>query len=362
VILAAKALLALLIVGNSVAGVFNERAFEGAYAQWPPSGPPALSSSFAAWDAAHYLTLSEEGYKAGSPSCAFYPFWPAMIRAASFVTPGGTLPASILLANALSLGGLWMLYGLVRSRCGTAVARDALILIVASPGALFLSVPYTESLYLAVMLAFLLGLERQRYLLVCSMAFAAPLVKAIGIFLVLPFAWHLWEQRKPARHWLMLSAPVVGYALYFLAMLAWTGDCFQGFTAQKAYPNAPSVGNMLDLRSLGRAAANLGSLDGMLDSVLDRGFPLLYLAMIPLMLRLNKTWLLCSLPAAVFPACASYFVSSRRYIVLCFPLFVVLAQLLAGTKCRWLFWYYVVLLAGMQIWAVRQFSSFNWAG
>jgi hypothetical protein len=48
--------------------------------------------------------------------------------------------------------------------------------------------------------------------------------------------------------------------------------------------------------------------------------------------------------------------------MVCFPVFIVLAQLLAKTKSRWLFWYYTSLLAALQIRAVRQFVNFNWAG
>ena len=42
-------------------------------ARWPREGGPVFASYFATWDAAHYLYLSEVGYRRGVPSCAFYP-------------------------------------------------------------------------------------------------------------------------------------------------------------------------------------------------------------------------------------------------------------------------------------------------
>jgi len=358
-----KSLLLLAVVLAVSFAEFDTREFLAAYAQWPPGATgPSLPSRLGAWDGAHYLILSQQGYQAGSHSCAFYPLWPAAIRATTFLTFGSPLIAGLLLANALSLAALWLFYRLVEPHCGGQIAKDALILLLASPGALFLSFPYTESLYLAIVLVFLLGLERQRYFWPCLMAFLAPLAKAIGVFLVLPLAWHLFAQKKPLKYWFLLLAPILGYAAYFGLMFAWTGNAFEGFEAQKAYPNSPSIRNVFDWHGFSSACLNLQTLDGMMDSGLDRGFFILFLVLLPLMYRLNKTWFLCSLPAGLMPAMASYFMSYRRYIAICFPVFIVLAQLLAKTKSRWLFWYYAALLAALQVWAVKQFTCFKWAG
>lgn len=70
--------------------------------------------------------------------------------------------AAMLLANALSLVGLGLLYRLMERHCGAALSRDALILLLACPGALFFSFPYSESLYLVLLMGFFWGLERER--------------------------------------------------------------------------------------------------------------------------------------------------------------------------------------------------------
>jgi hypothetical protein len=48
--------------------------------------------------------------------------------------------------------------------------------------------------------------------------------------------------------------------------------------------------------------------------------------------------------------------------MICFPVFVVLARLFDKTNSRWAFWYYVILLAALQLWAVTRFVNFYWAG
>jgi hypothetical protein len=162
-------------------------------------------------------------------------------------------------------------------------------------------------------------------------------------------------------HWLLLLCPLLGYATYFATMYAWTGNAFEGFEAQKAYPNSPSISNMFDIPAFWRAFSNMGSVDGVKDSVLDRGFFLLFLTLLPAVWKLNRTWFWYTLPTGLIPALSNYFLSYRRFIMVCFPLFIVLAQLLAKGP-RWMFWYYVALLGALQAWAVSRFVSFGWAG
>jgi len=357
---ACKALIVLSFF-IAFAAKFNTAAFLSAYAHWPLTESPTVSSRLGAWDAAHYLILSQTGYQAGSHSCAFYPLWPGLIHAASILTFGRPLLAALLLANALSLLAFWLFYHLVKNHFGEMVGKNSLILLLAFPSAFFFSFPYTESLYLVMVLACFLELERGHYALPALTAFLMPLTKAIGVFMVFPIIWHLYEQKKACKYWLLLLAPLLGYAAYFGVMYAQTGNAFEGFAAQKEYPNSPSIKNMFNVPGIFAAAVNIQSVDGMMDSALDRGFFLLFLALLPLVYKLNKTWFFYTLPAGLVPALTSWFMSYRRYIMVCFPIFIVLAQLLQKTNPK-VFWYYVILLAGLQVWAIIQFTNFNWAG
>jgi len=407
--LSAKTLLAVSAMCVMLAE-FNLVQFHEAYAHWPPGKKATLTSHFATWDSAHYLVLSKGGYTAGSSSCAFYPLWPMLLRGVNLAT-GGSRPVltAMVLANGLSLIGLWLLGRLMERHCGPGISRDALILLLAFPGALFFSFPYTESLYLVLLMAFFWGLELKRWGWVAAAGFLLPLTRAVGVFIVLPLAWWLYELEPKARReeisgndsrvatstrsrrresaltlpgckWsgltsaatrlagmlahrrsLLLLAPLLGYATYFGLMYLWTGNAFEGFEAQKAYPYSPSIKNMFDLPAFWSAFIQVRSLGGMMDSALDRGFFLLFLALLPAVWKRNRVWFWYVLPAGLIPALTSYFMSYRRYIMVLFPLFIVLAQWL-GRGPRWMFWYYVILMAALQAWAVSQFVNFFWAG
>jgi len=341
---------------------FNVRQFLSAYAHWPHSEVPTLSSRLATWDSAHYLILSEQGYYRGSHSCAFFPLWPALMCLASGISFGHPVIASMVLANLLSLAAFWWFWKIVQPTYGAKVSQDALILLLACPGSLFFSFSYTESLFLLLVLVFFWYLRREEYGWPVAVAFLMPLTKAIGVFMVLPLAWHLYERKKPMKYWLLLAVPLLGYASYFGIMHAFTGNAFEGFEAQKAYPYSPSIKNMFNLGGFFSVLIKVGSLDGMMDSVLDRLFFILFLALLPAVWRLNRTWFWFTLAAGMVPAMTSWFMSYRRYAVVCFPLFIVLAQIHQKPERRWLFWYYVFLLAGVQAWAVTRFVNFYWAG
>ncbi len=174
--------------------------------------------------------------------------------------------------------------------------------------------------------------------------------------------------RPPGLAWrglgpgLLALCPLLGYAAYFGLMHVWTGNAPEGFEAQKNYPNSPSIANMFNVTGFTNALLNIHSLDGMMDSALDRVFFVLFLALLWPIYRLDKTWFFYVLPAGLVPVLSSWFMSYRRYLMVLFPLFVVPALLLRKAQSRWLFWYYVVLLAALQAWAATRFVNFNWAG
>ena len=381
IILSAKALLVLAIL-IGLGSEFYVEQFRSAYAHWPETDTPTLASRFGTWDSAHYLKLSQSGYQAGSSSCAFYPLWPALIRQTGLLAGGQPLLASLVVANGLSVVAFWLFFGLVKRNWGEAIGQDALILLLAFPGALFFSFPYTEPLYAVLVLLCFWGLELRQYRWSAATSFLLPLARPVGLFIALPLAWHLWARRRAAAenprcapeesppanprlsnwYWLLLLCPLLGYAAYFGIMYLCTGNAVEGFAAQKAYPNSPSIKNMFNFGGFFHSLANVATLDGMTDSALDRIFFLFFLVLLPLIYRLDKTWFWYVLPAGLVPAGTSWFMSYRRYTVVLFPVFIVLAQLLARTQSRWLFWYWVVFMAGLQAWAVRQFINFRWAG
>lgn len=168
----------------------NIRTTDTSGLKWSGAGITDYGSHLAAWDGAHYLHLSRDGYSKGDSSCAFYPFWPSLVREMSRVARGNYLVSGMVLANVFSLFA-WVLFSsLVEKRWGINVSWWAIIILIAFPGALFYQFPYSESVFFLLVLGLWYGLEHQRYGVVAITAFLLPLTRGIGVFSILPIGWH----------------------------------------------------------------------------------------------------------------------------------------------------------------------------
>lgn len=338
---------------------FNEREYHNDI-HWPREGPPTLATYLATWDGAHYLFLSEESYQRGSASCAFYPLWPYLIRACSWFTFGNHFLAGILLANLLSLSAFVVLHHFVERHHGLPVANAVVALLLAYPGAIFFSFIYTESLFLLLVVLFFLCLFQERYVWVGIIGFFLPLTKAVGVFCIFPLLVHLWLKPKRWTAYLAYYGLLLGYAAYFGIMYGTTGNALEGFEAQRFYPNQPSIANLFDLPGFLAHLFMPLRLHGMLDSVLDRGLFLLLLACLHPMWKLNKVYFVYACFIGLVPAASSWFLSYTRNVMMCFPLFIVLAIRLRRRDGGFWLWYVVALLAAFQLWFLLRHINFVW--
>ncbi len=339
---------------------FNEREYQNDL-HWPREGAPTLATHFSTWDGAHYLLLSETGYQAGSASCAFYPLWPYLIRAGSGLTFGNHFLAGLLLANALSVAAFLVFHLFVEQHHGLSTANASVALLLAYPGAMFFSLIYTESLFFLLVTLFFLFLFQQRYGWVAGIGFFLPLTKAVGLFCVFPLLLHLWLRRERGKAYLAYYGPILGYATYFGIMYGTTGNALEGFDAQQFYPNQPSVGHIFDVPGFFAHLIMPLQWHGMVDSALDRGMFLLLVACLYPIWRLNKVYFVYACFVGLVPAASSWFLSYTRNVMMCFPIFVVLAEWLTGKDRRSWLWSVVALSAGCQAWLLWRYLNFEWA-
>jgi hypothetical protein len=133
---------------------------------------------------------------------------------------------SLLLVN--SLAGLLLLYSfrqLASQDLDAEGAQTSVLLLLFSPLAMTLFIPYTEPLYLLWAVLCLLWARKSRWWLAGIAAGLATLTRQQGLFLVIPLAWELWEASgknmrqaiQKYRDWLaLLLTPISmgGWLLY----------------------------------------------------------------------------------------------------------------------------------------------------
>jgi hypothetical protein len=339
--------------------VWSPCHFEEALVGWQTmpellrDGPAfALAGVWERWDACWYMKIATYGYEPGERSVAFFPLFPAAVRAVGTVT---TLPypvAGLIVAAAGYVAAMAGLLRLVVASHGMRIARRSMRYLSVFPAVFFLFAPFTEALFLASVVWCLLFARERRWALAMLCAALAGLARPQGLLLVVPLAWEAFLAAREARAagrlaspagWTLMAlataaalAPAAAFVGYGLVARALTGET--PYDAQSLWGGtdfhapweviAASLSWALE-RGDGIQALNLATLLGaaIVLVVGARHIPLTYslYAWPPLLLiatRIQPTPL----------------TSTTRYVLVLFPVFVVAALLTErpGLRQTWL--------------------------
>jgi hypothetical protein len=204
----------------------------------------ALSALAGSYDASWYEKVVVGGYgqtTLDNPVAGFYPGYPLLAGAFfqpllwlfSVLDPTGHLRSSaglgILVLSMLAASNLALVVGLValwrlfRPMLGDAAAVIGIGLLLASPGAFFLSAGFSESTFVATTALAFLAASRGRWELAGLAGAAACLTRWTGALLILPLVlawWESGERRLSARALtglLLFGAGAGAYPLYLWA-------------------------------------------------------------------------------------------------------------------------------------------------
>ncbi|MEV0846318.1 hypothetical protein AB0J21_10660 [Streptomyces sp. NPDC049954] len=167
------------------------------------------------WDAPWYQHIAEYGYGAVRRSAhyphllyrdvAFFPLYPALIRAFAFLLPLSVPVTALLLSLAAGLLAVWGVHAIGVRLCGRRTALALVTLWVLLPHAVVLSVPYSESLLTACAVWSLYALLTGRWLWAGTLAVLAGLARpngaAVAAAVCLYGLWVLWSRRRRRASW-----------------------------------------------------------------------------------------------------------------------------------------------------------------
>lgn len=208
------------------------------------------------WDAPHYLDIAVFGYRASDPGnlvgpsgyrsvwpgdlplyIVFYPLYPWLTGAVNALI-GQPLVSAFAVTTLASLFVAPLLFRLVRLDEGPKVAMGAAGFLLVFPTAYFLHIPYTEALFLAVVLGSFLAARTERWWLAGLLGGLGALTRVNGLILIPALAAEAATQyfrqppaeRRLRPEWLAIGLVGVGYAVYLGVNLVVYGNPFE-FTA-----------------------------------------------------------------------------------------------------------------------------------
>jgi hypothetical protein len=328
-----------------------------------PSGRMNLWSH---WDGEHYVTLALGGYLAppDNVSPAFFPLYPLLVRSFAQLF-GGPISREALSAWAPLLSilflplALYFVYRIALDGWGEGVARGAVLGLALFPTTFFLNAAYTESLFLALSAGAVWAVRvRKNLLLACVLAGLASATRNVGVFLVVPLLYE-WIQNLDHYRWrgAYLALVPCGLVAYMGYLWARFGDPLLFYSAQENWGREPTgplatvgrawtsavegAGRLLDpglwtdptLGNLANHLAAAGNLTNLAFFVFAVTVLLAGARDLPPSLTLYG--LLLVAPATLFGTPQSPLMGTPRYVLVAFPLFLVLGLL--SENNRWLF-------------------------
>lgn len=185
-----------------------------------PQGP--WSATFGMLDGGYYLRIAADGYPSVLPtrggsvpfSAAFFPVYPMIVRFGHAVTGLSLVWTAVVLSMVCGLGATLLLQHLLEATLDAGVARRTTILFAVFPGAVVFSLAYAEGLMMLLIVACLLALVRERWLLAGVLGAAATGTRAIAIALVFAAAyaaWVAWRRHRAPEAMLAPALISVGF-------------------------------------------------------------------------------------------------------------------------------------------------------
>jgi hypothetical protein len=171
-----------------------QQQFNGPWPVNPPGTP--LFAALGMWDGSWYIRIAGHGYTTllhpvdnFTPTVAFLPLLPVLLRIVNFLTGLNYLYAGVLLSfvvGAIASIGVWLL---ARRLTDAATADRATALWCFFPGAITLSMVYTEGLVAVLAVVCLFALMRKRWLIAGLAAAGASAAAPEGLALTACCVW-----------------------------------------------------------------------------------------------------------------------------------------------------------------------------
>lgn len=351
------------------------------------------------WDGEWFLYVAQVGYKPGEATSPFFPLYPVLTRLTAVFFGGNYLVAGVLVSLLASVAAFLLLFELARQDFGELVAARAVLYLAVFPTSFFLAACYSESLFLALALgAFLAARHYSNWWLAGLLVGLAALTRNIGILLLIPLGYEWYRQTRPQVFelglakfrlrvgWvrqirplstaLFLGLPALLLGSWLLYLWVTLGDPFnfasvqstpmwnrrsalpwesvwRGFEVvfnQRPVDKAvPAVyredPNLLDLSFWVFSAVLL--LVGIYQTV-QKKLPLSYLIW----------WGIAFTVPLLSPAAKEPLLSAPRFVLLSFPLFIILASL--GTRWRLVHYSYLLGAAFLLALLFSRFAGWYW--
>jgi hypothetical protein len=320
-----------------------------------------LADAWVGWDGGHYRNIAVNGYSFlgnGEPTIAFFPLYPLLIRLFLPITSNNAALASLIVSHLALFAALLLIYDLVSRDFDHTLADRTIVLLLIFPASFYFVSAYSESLGLALLVATLWAMRKQRWWLAGIAGGLLALTRLPGVFVapVLACAYlqqHRWRWRSIGPDFLAVLLPPLGIVLFMLYQWWRFGTPVAFLIAQRHWGNhlePPWTIPHILLTTITTAGDWPIRVFQLVVWVSFIGLMLFALLRLPLPYGLTVLLL-------VPPYLSPWHGSFPRYVLIGFPAFIVMAMF---AKQRWIYTLMVsAMLAALAI-GVLLFTNGFW--
>jgi hypothetical protein len=306
------------------------------YLNTGPAPPLTIvMNMFNRWDAPHYVDIAKNWYvNTGDPAnfIVFFPLYPILIRLFTFDFNFINLSA-LIVSNVCSLIAFFYLYKLTKLEFNESVAVKAVLFLSIFPISYFLSAPYTEGLFFALVIASIYYARLGKWQFAGLISLFAALTRIAGL-LLLPvlfveyFHQKGWKTRKTDMNILWIFLSLAGFLIYLNINNQVTGNPFTFLTIEATHWNnklEPWTG-LTAAYSWARTASYP---DNITIGIAPLAFALFGLLMVgvSVLRRLRPVYIVYMLLSWGLAVSTSWWISVPRYVMAMFPMFMLFGLL-----------------------------------
>ena len=321
---------------------------------------PRWVYSWVNFDGVHYLTIASEGYLHAAAVQAFFPIFPIIIRLMMVLNRGSAVINGLLITTLCALFFFLYLSKYLKAKLDIALVNRTHIIFLLFPFSFFLIALYTESLFLLLLMLSLSAFRKKQYGLVGLLIALTSATRLVGIFLVPAFLLELYigDQksivglfsrsyflRKLQKQWknmLKIFFGIIGLGSYMFYLWYHFHDPIYFFHVQSEFGAGRQERIILLPQVIWRYLKifwTVRPFDLKYFVYLQEFIISIFFGIILLWGWLKKGYYKLSISeltfasfAFILPSLTGSFSSMPRYVLVCFPVFVIFANHLKGWK------------------------------
>jgi hypothetical protein len=333
----------------------------------PSFGFPQWIYSWANFDGVHYLTIAQKGYIGTGLIQAFFPLYPyVLLHTLHLISMNfNLLFIGLMLSNLFAYSFIIFWFYWMYQKKGARFAWVSCCVLLLFPTSFFLGALYTESLFMLLVVVTFWAAEQKKWWLAGLCAAAASATRVVGVFLVPAVLIELWMSYCATPSVLKLKSPLFQKVQLFvksswrsilLVCVGMTGilgymaylyyhfhDPLYFFHVQAAFGTGRQQSFVLYpqvvvryIRILTTYQAWDWSLFAYFQEFLAGVFGFLGLLAAFKYTKLSYTFF--GLMAFLVPTLTGTFSSLPRYLLVCFPLYLLLTRFIQKNRLLGVIW------------------------